>query len=291
MFKKKNISILVNMEEMLVRAKRGKYAVVHFNINNLEWAKYILEECQDLKAPVILGVSEGAAKYTGGYNVITGMVKGLIKDLQITIPVALHLDHGSSIEACTKALEAGFSSVMLDASKYPLADNINMTKTVVSIANKYGASVEAEIGHIGGTEDGNSSEALYAKTDDCIMMARKTKITALAPALGSVHGLYKAEPSLDFTRMLEIGIKTDLPLVLHGGTGIPDDKLLQAIECGVCKINFNTELQIAWKRYVDNFISQNPNEYDPRKVIGAGERAIKAVVRTKVSLLKSDNKA
>lgn len=291
MFNRKNNSILVNMEEMLVKAKKGKYAVVHFNINNLEWAKYILEECQDLKAPIILGVSEGAAKYMGGYNVIVGMVKGLIKDLKITIPVALHLDHGSSIEACGKALEAGFSSVMIDASKYPLADNINITKTVVAMAKKYGASVEAEIGHIGGSEDGNASEVLYARTEDCIQLVRKTNITALAPALGSVHGLYKGEPNLDFTRMLEIGTKTDLPLVLHGGTGIPDDKLLQAIECGVSKINFNTELQIAWKRFVDNFISQNPNEYDPRKVIGSGERAIKAVVRTKVSLLRSDNKA
>jgi len=291
MFKKKKDSILFNMEEMLVKAKKGKYAIAHFNINNLEWAKYVLEECQDLNAPVILGVSEGAAKYMGGYNVITGMVKGLIKDLKITIPVALHLDHGSSIDACRNALEAGFTSVMIDASKYALADNINMTKEVVSMAGKYGASVEAEIGHIGGSEDGTSSESLYARTDECVIMAHKTRITALAPALGSVHGLYKGEPNLDFTRMLEIGIKTDLPLVLHGGTGIPDDKLLQSIECGVCKINFNTELQIAWKRNVNNFISQNPNEYDPRKVIGSGERAIKAVVRTKVSLLKSDNKA
>lgn len=291
MFNKKKDLILINMEEMLEKAKKGKYAVAHFNINNLEWAKYILEECQDLKSPVILGVSEGAAKYMGGYNVITGMVKGLIKDLKITIPVVLHLDHGSSIEVCQKALEAGFSSVMIDASKYALADNINITKQVVLIAGKYGASVEAEIGHIGGTEDGNSSEALYARTDECVIMAHKTKITALAPALGSVHGLYKGEPNLDFARMLEIGIKTDLPLVLHGGTGIPDSKLLQAIECGVCKINFNTELQIVWKRNVDNFISQNPTEYDPRKVIGAGEKSIKAAVRTKVSLLKSDNKA
>ncbi len=291
MFKKKQISILTNMEEMLVSAKKGKYAVAQFNINNLEWAKYILEECQDLKAPVILGVSEGAAKYMGGYNVIYGMVNGLIKDLKITIPVVLHLDHGSSVEACLNALNAGFTSVMIDASKYALSDNINMTKEVVSIAKRYGASVEAEIGHIGGSEDGMASDSLYARTDECVIMARKTKITALAPALGSVHGLYKGEPNLDFTRMLEIGIQTDLPLVLHGGTGIPDDKLLQAIECGVCKINFNTELQIAWKRYVNNFISQNPNEYDPRKVIGSGERAIKAVVRTKVSLLRSDNKA
>lgn len=291
MFKRKKESVLVNMEEMLEKAKVGKYAVTHFNINNLEWAKYILEECQTLKAPVILGVSEGAAKYMGGYNVITGMVKGLIKDLKISIPVALHLDHGSTFEACKNALEAGFSSVMIDASKYALNDNIAITKEVVSLAKKYGASVEAEIGHVGGSEDGMASESLFARTDECLVMVSKTKITALAPALGSVHGLYKGEPNLDFARMLEIGTKVNMPLVLHGGTGIPDEKLLQAIECGTCKINFNTELQIAWKRALDNFISQNPGEYDPRKVIGSGERAIKAVVRTKVSLLGSENKA
>lgn len=291
MFGKKEKSVFVNMNNMLKKAKAEKYAVAQFNINNLEWAKYILEECNDLKTPVILGVSEGAAKYMGGYNVVSKLVEALIKELNISIPVCLHLDHGSSYEVCVQALNAGFSSVMIDASKFSLDDNIKITKSVVDIAKKYNASVEAEIGHVGGTEDDNTSDALFARTDECVKMCSLVKLDALAPALGSVHGLYKGEPNLDFTRMLEIGVKTGLPLVLHGGTGIPDDKILQSIECGICKINFNTELQLAWKRYVDSFISQNPTIYDPRKVIGSGERAIKAVVRTKVTLLKSDNKA
>lgn len=290
MFRKKKESVLVNMNYVLSDAKLGKYAVPHFNINNLEWAKYVLEECQSLKSPVILGVSEGAAKYMGGYNVIAMMVKGLIKDLDIKIPVVLHLDHGSSFETCSKALEAGFSSVMIDASKHELLENIRITKEVVKYAKSFSASVEAEIGRIGGTEDGVSSEELYARTDECVTMASMTKINALAPALGSVHGLYKGEPNLNFTRMLEISGKTNLPLVLHGGTGIPDDKIVQAIQCGVCKINFNTELQIAFSRAVSDFITMNPNEYDPRKIIGSGEKAIKSAVRTKVSLLRSDNR-
>lgn len=290
MFGKKKESVLVNMNYVLSDAKLGKYAVPHFNINNLEWAKYVLEECQSLKSPVILGVSEGAAKYMGGYNVIAMMVKGLIKDLDIKIPVVLHLDHGSSFETCSKALEAGFSSVMIDASKHELLENIRITKEVVKYAKSFSASVEAEIGRIGGTEDGVSSEELYARTDECVTMASMTKINALAPALGSVHGLYKGEPNLNFTRMLEISGKTNLPLVLHGGTGIPDDKIVQAIQCGVCKINFNTELQIAFSRAVSDFITMNPNEYDPRKIIGSGEKAIKSAVRTKVSLLRSDNR-
>ncbi len=290
MFGKKKESVLVNMNYVLSDAKLGKYAVPHFNINNLEWAKYVLEECQSLRSPVILGVSEGAAKYMGGYNVIAMMVKGLIKDLDIKIPVVLHLDHGSSFETCSKALEAGFSSVMIDASKHELLENIRITKEVVKYAKSFSASVEAEIGRIGGTEDGVSSEELYARTDECVTMASMTKINALAPALGSVHGLYKGEPNLNFTRMLEISGKTNLPLVLHGGTGIPDDKIVQAIQCGVCKINFNTELQIAFSRAVSDFITMNPNEYDPRKIIGSGEKAIKSAVRTKVSLLRSDNR-
>lgn len=291
MFGKKEKSVFVNMNSMLTKARNEKYAVPQFNINNLEWAKYILEECECLKTPVILGVSEGASKYMGGYNVVSKMVEALIKDLNISIPVCLHLDHGSSLEVCNSALQAGFSSVMIDASKYSLDDNIKITKSVVDIAKKYNASVEAEIGHVGGTEDNITSEELFARTDECVKMCSLVKLDALAPALGSVHGLYKGEPNLDFTRMLEISVKTSLPLVLHGGTGIPDDKILQSIDCGICKINFNTELQLAWKRHVDNFVSQNPNVYDPRKVIGSGEKAIKAVVRTKVTLLKSDNKA
>lgn len=282
--------MLENMKNMLEKAKKGKYAVPHLNINNLEWAKYILEECQELNSPVILGVSEGAAKYMGGYNVITGMVNGLLKDLNITIPVALHLDHGSSFETCKKAIDAGFSSVMIDGSKLNLEDNIKVTKEVIAYAESKNVSVEAEIGCIGGSEDGVSNEILHAKTEDCVKIVNETNLCTLAPALGSVHGIYKGEPNLNFERMKEISEKTNLPLVLHGGTGIPDDKIKMAISCGISKINVNTELQLAWHGALKEFVLNN-DVYDPRKVIGSGELAIKEAVKAKVILFGSNNKA
>ena len=282
--------MLENMKNMLEKAKKEKYAVPHLNINNLEWAKYILEECQELNSPVILGVSEGAAKYMGGYNVISGMVNGLLKDLNITIPVALHLDHGSSFETCKKAIDAGFSSVMIDGSKLNLEDNIKVTKEVIAYAESKNVSVEAEIGCIGGSEDGVSNEILHAKTEDCVKIVNETNLCTLAPALGSVHGIYKGEPNLNFERMKEISEKTNLPLVLHGGTGIPDDKIKMAISCGISKINVNTELQLAWHGALKKFVLDN-DAYDPRKVIGSGELAIKEAVKAKVILFGSNNKA
>ena len=256
----------------------------------MEWAKYILEECQELNSPVILGVSEGAAKYMGGYNVISGMVNGLLKDLNITIPVALHLDHGSSFETCKKAIDAGFSSVMIDGSKLNLEDNIKVTKEVIAYAESKNVSVEAEIGCIGGSEDGVSNEILHAKTEDCVKIVNETNLCTLAPALGSVHGIYKGEPNLNFERMKEISEKTNLPLVLHGGTGIPDDKIKMAISCGISKINVNTELQLAWHGALKKFVLNN-DAYDPRKVIGSGESAIKEAIKAKVILFGSNNKA
>lgn len=282
--------MLENMKNMLEKAKKEKYAVPHLNINNLEWAKYILEECQELNSPVILGVSEGAAKYMGGYNVISGMVNGLLKDLNITIPVALHLDHGSSFETCKKAIDAGFSSVMIDGSKLNLEDNIKVTKEVITYAESKNVSVEAEIGCIGGSEDGVSNEILHAKTEDCVKIVNETNLCTLAPALGSVHGIYKGEPNLNFERMKEISEKTNLPLVLHGGTGIPDDKIKMAISCGISKINVNTELQLAWHGALKKFVLNN-DAYDPRKVIGSGELAIKEAIKAKVILFGSNNKA
>ena len=282
--------MLENMKNMLEKAKKEKYAVPHLNINNLEWAKYILEECQELNSPVILGVSEGAAKYMGGYNVISGMVNGLLKDLNITIPVALHLDHGSSFETCKKAIDAGFSSVMIDGSKLNLEDNIKVTKEVIAYAESKNVSVEAEIGCIGGSEDGVSNEILHAKTEDCVKIVNETNLCTLAHALGSVHGIYKGEPNLNFERMKEISEKTNLPLVLHGGTGIPDDKIKMAISCGISKINVNTELQLAWHGALKKFVLNN-DAYDPRKVIGSGESAIKEAIKAKVILFGSNNKA
>ena len=276
--------MLVNFNEMLLKAKKEKYAVPHLNINDLEWAKYILEKCNELNIPVILGVSEGAAKYMGGYHAVAGMVKGLMEDLNIQIPVCLHVDHGSSKEACIKAIDAGFTSVMIDASRYPLAENIKTTKEVVDYAHARGVSVEAEVGHIGGTEDNITSSATNATLEDCLTLYENTKIDALAPALGSVHGFYKGEPNLDFATMKIINENLPIPLVLHGGTGIPEDKIKKAISCGISKININTDLQSVWSKAVRKFLEENQEVYDPRKIIGSGEQAIKTRIEQLVTL-------
>lgn len=276
--------MLVNFKEMLMDAKKGKYAVPHLNINNLEWTKYILEKCNELQVPVILGVSEGAAKYMGGYDVIVGMVKGLMKDLNITIPVCLHVDHGSSKETCIKAIDAGFTSVMIDASRHELDENIRITKEVVDYAHERGVSVEAEVGHIGGSEDNITSTSTNATLEDCLTLYENTGIDSLAPALGSVHGFYKGEPNLDFVTMEEINENLPIPLVLHGGTGIPDDKIKKAISCGISKININTDLQSVWSKAVRKFLDENKEVYDPRKIIGSGEQAIKNRIEEIVTL-------
>ena len=276
--------MLVNFKEMLMSAKKGKYAVPHLNINDLEWTKYILEKCNELQVPVILGVSEGAAKYMGGYNAVVGMVKGLMKDLNITIPVCLHVDHGSTKEACIKAIDAGFTSVMIDASRHELEENIRITKEVVDYAHERGVSVEAEVGHIGGTEDNITSSATNATLEDCLTLYENTGIDSLAPALGSVHGFYKGEPNLDFETMKVINENLPIPLVLHGGTGIPDDKIEKAISCGISKININTELQSVWSKAVRKFLEENKEVYDPRKIIGSGEAAMKNRIEEIVTL-------
>lgn len=278
--------MLVNFNDMLMNAKKNHFAVPHFNINNLEWTKYILEKCNELNVPVILGVSEGAAKYMGGYNVISMMVNGLLKDLDIKIPVCLHLDHGSSKEVCFKAIDSGFSSVMIDASKYSLKENIAITKEVVDYAHQKGISVEAEVGHIG---EGISSDSndLFATLDDCLTLYNNTGIDAIAPALGSVHGFYKGEPNLDFDTMKTINDNLLIPLVLHGGTGIPDDKIKRAISCGISKININTDLRSVWNKAVRKFIKENENVYDPRKIISSGEEAIKNRIAEIVTLFNT----
>ena len=280
--------MLVNFNEMLNLAKKDKYAVPHFNINNLEWAKYVLEKMQEENLPVILGVSEGAKKYMGGFYTIRCMVEGLIKDLNITIPVCLHLDHGSSFESCKEAIDAGFSSVMIDASKYDLETNKKITKEVVDYAHSKGVSVEAEVGHVGGAEDNVYGEVFRATLEDCIEIS-KTGIDALAPALGSVHGIYKGEPNLDFDRMKQIDETLSIPLVLHGGTGIPYDMIKKAISCGISKININTELQVTWHKDVLEFIKENPNIYDPRKVIGSGEVSIKNKINELIDIFNPNH--
>lgn len=272
--------MLVNSKQMLLEAKEKKYAIPQFNINNLEWTKTILEKCNEMNLPVILGVSEGAIKYMGGCNTVVGMVKGLIKDLNIQIPVCLHVDHGQSFELCKKAIDAGFTSVMIDASKYPLDENFRITKEVVDYAHEKNVTVEAEVGHIGGTEDNITSNANNATLEDCLEIS-KTGIDSLAPALGSVHGLYKGKPNLDFKTMKEINDNLEIPLVLHGGTGIPDNDIKKAIECGISKININTELQIAWHNDVVKFVKEFESVYDPRKVIGSGKNAMLKAIEDK----------
>ena len=283
---------LVNMAGMLNKAREGKYAVGQFNINNLEWTKAILQTAQANNSPVILGVSEGAAKYMGGFDTVVGMVKGLVKNLDITVDVAIHLDHGSSFENCKKAIDAGFTSVMIDGSHHPLDENIKMTKEVVDYAHSKGVSVEAELGTVGGNEDGVIGGIKYADCNECVRLCKEAEIDALAPALGSVHGPYKGEPVLGFKEMEEIGNATQKPLVLHGGTGIPDDLIKRAISLGTCKINVNTECQLAFNKILREFLANPANDevYDPRKLLGPATKGIVAAVTDKMNVFGSVNK-
>lgn len=282
---------LVSMKEMLIKAKEEKYAVGQFNINNVEWTAAILDKAQELNSPVILGVTSSAAKYMGGWNTVVGLVRGLIIDHNITIPVALHVDHGGSVEICKAAIDAGFTSVMIDASKFPLEENIKYVKEVVDYAHLRGVSVEAELGHVGGQEDNVVAEELYAIPEECIKMVNDTGIDCLAPALGSVHGPYKGEPKLGFKEMEEIGNTCGVPLVLHGGSGIPEDQIKRAISLGTAKINVNTESQQAWTKIVRLVLTNDQNVYDPRKIIGPGKKGIAEVVELKCKMFGSINKA
>lgn len=280
---------LVSMTEMLNKALEGKYAVGQFNINNLEWTQAILTAAQEEKSPVILGVSEGAAKYMGGFKVVTAMVNALIETMNITVPVAVHLDHGSSLETCTAAIDAGFSSVMIDNSKFPIDENIEATKKVVEYAHSKGASVEAEVGSVGGNEDGVIGNVNYADAEECKRMVTEAKIDALAAALGSVHGDYVGEPKLGFDEMKEISELTGAPLVLHGGSGIPTHQIKQAIEYGHTKINVNTELQQVWTKRTREVLANDEKVYDPRKVIGPGKENIVATTKAKMQEFGSSN--
>ncbi|MBO4600849.1 MAG: class II fructose-bisphosphate aldolase [Bacilli bacterium] len=279
----------MNFKEIILKAKEENYAIPQFNINNLEWAKYILEVCEEEKSPVFLGVSQGAAKYMGGFNVVVGMVNGLKKDLNITVPVILHLDHASTFELCKNAVDAGFDSIMFDGSKYSYEDNVKITNEVKSYLNNQ--IFEAEIGKIGGEEDGVADEKLFTSLDEAKDFISKTNIDMLAPALGSVHGIYKGEPNIQINVMREISNETNLPLVLHGGSGLPDEVIKECVANGITKVNFNTDLQIAWHNDVVEFIKNNEDVYDPRKVISSGEIALKSVVRKYIQILNSKGKA
>lgn len=285
---------LVSMKAMLETAKAEGYAVGQFNLNNLEFTQAILQSAQEEQSPLICGVSEGAGRYMGGFKFVVKMVEALMEEYEVTVPVAIHLDHGSSFEKCVEAIHAGFTSVMIDGSHLPLEENIAVTKRVVDVAHAVGVSVEAELGRIGGEEDDlvvTDAEAMYAIPVECEQLVRETGVDCFAPALGSVHGPYKGEPNLGFDRMEEVMNLTDVPLVLHGGTGIPPHDIQRAISLGSAKINVNTESQISSAYAVRNVLKENPDLYDPRKYMGPARDAIKETVKNKMREFGSSNKA
>ncbi|MBQ8649016.1 MAG: class II fructose-1,6-bisphosphate aldolase [Clostridia bacterium] len=287
--------MLVSAKDMLTKAKEGKYAVGQFNINNLEWTKAILLTAEELKSPVILGVSEGAGKYMCGYTTVVGMVKGMINELGITVPVALHLDHGS-YEGAKKCIEAGFSSVMFDGSHYPIEENIAKTKELVETCEKLGLSLEAEVGAIGGEEDGVIGSGEVADPEECKMIA-DLGVTMLAAGIGNIHGKYPENwAGLSFDTLDAIQKLTGkMPLVLHGGTGIPADMIKKAISLGVSKINVNTECQLSFaeatRKYIEEGKDLQGKGFDPRKLLAPGVEAIKATVKEKMELFGSVGKA
>ena len=286
---------LVSVKDMCEKARDGKYAVGQFNINNLEWTKSILQTAEELKAPVILGVSEGAGKYMTGFKTVASMVKAMIEELKITVPVALHLDHGT-YEGCYKCIEAGFSSIMFDGSHFPIDENIEKTKELIKVCNEKGISLEAEVGSIGGEEDGVVGMGECADPDECKKIA-DLGVTILAAGIGNIHGKYPANwPGLRFDVLEKIKAKTgDMPLVLHGGTGIPTDMIKKAISLGVAKINVNTECQLSFQAATRKYIEEGKDlvgkGFDPRKLLAPGCEAIKATVKEKMEIFGSVNKA
>lgn len=288
--------MLVSAKEMLIKAREGKYAVGQFNINNLEWTKAILLTVQENNSPVILGVSEGAGKYMTGFKTVSAMVSAMIEELNITVPVALHLDHGT-YELAKECIEAGFSSVMFDGSHYPIDENIEKTKELVAICNEKGLSLEAEVGSIGGEEDGVIGSGEIADPKECKQIA-DLGVTMLAAGIGNIHGKYPdnwAGLNFDALAKIEEAVGSNMPLVLHGGTGIPEDMIKEAISLGVAKINVNTELQLAFaaatRKYIEAGKDLEGKGFDPRKIIAPGFEAIKASVKEKIDLFGSVNKA
>ncbi len=274
--------MLVNSRELLIKASKDGYAIGAYNINNLEFAKYILEACNEDKAPVIIAASESAINYMGGYEVVSSIVRSLINDLDIKVPVVLHLDHAKSFESCKKAIDKGFTSVMIDASDKTLEENILITNRVKEYADPRGVTVEAELGSLNG---------LYTDVNDCMTFISETNIDSLAPSIGNKHGIYKEEANLDFELLGKICKEVKLPLVLHGSSGLDDNKIKTAIFCGVSKININTDIQLAWANKVKEFISENKDVYDPRLIIASGKQEVKRLIHEKNELLESKKKA
>lgn len=286
--------MLVNAKEFLDKAYENGYAIAHFNTNNLEWTRAILEAAEEKKTAVIIASSEGAAKYMGGFKVVADLVRAMHDSLNITVPVAIHLDHGS-YEGAKACIEAGFTSVMFDGSSLPLEENIEKTKEIVALAHSKNISVEAEVGGIGGEEDGVASEGELADVEECKKIAA-CGIDFLAAGIGNIHGVYPANwKGLNFDRLKEISDAVKMPLVLHGGTGIPEDQIKKAISLGVSKINVNTECQIAFAKATREYIEAGKDKegkgYDPRKLLAPGTKAIKEVLYEKIAMIGSESSA
>jgi fructose-bisphosphate aldolase class II len=280
---------LVSVKEMAGKALQGGYAVGHFDIHNLEWTQAVLAAAEEEQSPVILGVTELAVRYFGGFSVVVNLVNALLKEMTISAPVALHLDHGSSFESCKQAVDAGFTSVMIDASHSPLEENIKLTKQVTDYAHKYGVSVESEVGSIGGKEDGltDIGGPVYANPRDCEELVEKTGVDFLAPALGSIHGLYKGEPKLGFSEMKEIALLTKIPLVLHGSSGLPPEQIKKAIEMGTAKINVNADNHLAFTKAIRKELNRDPDYYDASRYLAVGREAVKNAIIKKIQLFGS----
>lgn len=281
----------VSMKEMLLKAKEENYAVGQYNINNFQWAQAILQAAEEERAPVIVASSDRLVDYLGGFHTIATAVKALVKEMSITVPVALHLDHGMSVDRCKQAIDAGYSSVMIDGSHYSIDENIAMTKEVVDYARPHQVSVEGEVGTVGGTEDGLVGGVNYADPNDCLRLVQEAGVDALAAALGSVHGPYQGEPKLGFDEMEQISKLTDVPLVLHGGTGIPEFQIKKAIKFGHAKINVNTECTQVWTKAVREVLANDSEVYDPRTILTPGKEAITETVKGKMREFKTSHMA
>ncbi|SDE56053.1 6-phospho-5-dehydro-2-deoxy-D-gluconate aldolase [Priestia aryabhattai B8W22] len=282
---------LVSMKEMLLKGKEEKYAVAQININSFQWAEAILEAAQEEQSPIIVASSDRLVDYLGGFKTIATMVNRIVEEKNITVPVALHLDHGSSVERCKEAIDAGYTSVMIDGSHHPIDENIEMTKQVTEYAKLHGVSVEAEVGTVGGNEDGLIGGIQYADPGECLRIVSETGIDALAAALGSVHGPYQGEPKLGFDEMKKISELTNVPLVLHGGSGIPDYQIQKAIELGHSKINVNTECLQAWTKAIREVLHNDAVTFDARVILTPGKEAVKQTVKAKIKEFKSSHKA
>ncbi len=278
--------MLVNSKKILKDAKKNKKAVFQFNINNLEWTRCILEKCDELQVPVILGVSESAIKYMGGYNVVASLCYSLITDLNIGIDVCLHLDHGSSLKNCIEAIDAGFNSVMIDGSKLPFNENVELVKDVVLYAKNNDVSVEAEIGSMGAINQNQLSLGINTNLEDCLKFVAETGIDSVAASVGTVHGIYKGELNIDYKLIKNLADNLTIPLVLHGGSGLENAILKKCVESGITKININSDLQAVWSQSIRKFIKENPNIIDPRKIIGSGFEAIKKEIASKININK-----